>query len=65
MTNEGLEFDRKSICYELNKHHDAGSLACDCVAFANVVGGTILICKRRRRGKPKCVLNYLWNAGII
>ena len=43
MSAEGLEFDRKSIRYVLDKHHDAGSLACDCVAFANAVGGNILL----------------------
>lgn len=43
MSAEGLEFDRKSIRYVLDKHHDAVGLACDCVAFANAVGGSILL----------------------
>jgi ATP-dependent DNA helicase RecG len=43
MSSEGLELDRKSIRYVLDKHQDAGHLAADCVGFANAVGGTILM----------------------
>lgn len=43
MTSESTTFDRKSIRYVLGKSEDADSLACDCVAFANAQGGTIII----------------------
>lgn len=43
MNNEGQTFDLKSLRYVLNKHEEADRLACDCVGFANAVGGTILL----------------------
>jgi ATP-dependent DNA helicase RecG len=43
MTAEGQTLDRKSLRYALGKHEKADSLACDCVGFANAMGGTILL----------------------
>lgn len=43
MTEEGSRLDNKSIRYALGKHKDAAHLACDCVGFANAVGGVILL----------------------
>lgn len=43
MSTEGQVFDQKSLRYVLGKHEDADGLACDCVGFANAVGGAILL----------------------
>ncbi len=43
MSTEGQTFDQKSLRYALGKHEDADGLACDCVGFANAVGGAILL----------------------
>jgi ATP-dependent DNA helicase RecG len=43
MTFEGQELDVKSIRYAIDKHKDLDGLACDCVAFANASGGTIIL----------------------
>src|SRR5208282_3661688 len=43
MNTEGQNLDQKSLRYALGKHEDADGLACDCVGFANAVGGTILL----------------------
>jgi ATP-dependent DNA helicase RecG len=43
MISECATFDRKSIRYVIGKSEDTDSLACDCVAFANAQGGTIII----------------------
>jgi ATP-dependent DNA helicase RecG len=43
MTIEGLTLDQKSLRYALDKHEEADGLACDCVGFANAMGGTILL----------------------
>ncbi|MBI3919767.1 MAG: ATP-dependent DNA helicase [Armatimonadetes bacterium] len=43
MSREGCEFDQKSLRYVLDKHRDADALACDCVGFANAVGGSIVL----------------------
>lgn len=41
ISTEGQSFDAKSLRYALGKHEDAGGLECDCVGFANTVGGTV------------------------
>ncbi len=43
MSFEGQTLDQKSLRYALGKHTDADGLACDCVGFANAMGGTILL----------------------
>lgn len=43
MSIEGQLLDQKSLRYALGQHEDADGLACDCVGFANAVGGTILL----------------------
>ncbi len=43
MSTEGLTLDQKSLRYTLGKHEDADGLACDCVGFANAMGGVILL----------------------
>jgi ATP-dependent DNA helicase RecG len=43
MSTEGQLLDQKSLRYALGKHEDADGLACDCVGFANAMGGTILL----------------------
>jgi ATP-dependent DNA helicase RecG len=43
MSTEGQSLDQKSLRYALGKHEDADGLACDCVGFANAIGGTILL----------------------
>ncbi len=43
MSIEGQNLDQKSLRYALGKHADADGLACDCVGFANAMGGTILL----------------------
>jgi len=43
MSAEGQILDQKSLRYALDKNEDAAALACDCVAFANARGGTILL----------------------
>jgi ATP-dependent DNA helicase RecG len=43
MSAENQTLDQKSLRYALGKHEDADGLACDCVGFANAVGGTILM----------------------
>ncbi len=43
MIDEGQELDRKSLRYALDRHEDTRGLACDCVGFANAVGGVILL----------------------
>ncbi len=43
MSTEGQLFDQKSLRYALGKHDDADGLACDCVGFANAMGGLILL----------------------
>jgi ATP-dependent DNA helicase RecG len=43
MNTEGQTLDQKSLRYALGKHADADGLACDCVGFANALGGTILL----------------------
>lgn len=41
MSLEGQTLDQKSLRYALGKHEDADGLACDCVGFANAMGGLI------------------------
>jgi len=43
MSIEGQTLDRKSLRYALGRHEDADGLACDCVGFANAMGGVILL----------------------
>jgi ATP-dependent DNA helicase RecG len=43
MSAEGQLGDQKSLRYALGEHEDADRLGCDCVGFANAVGGTILL----------------------
>lgn len=43
MSIEGQTIDRKSLRYALGRHEDADGLACDCVGFANAMGGVILL----------------------
>jgi ATP-dependent DNA helicase RecG len=43
MTAENQSMDKKSLRYILEKHHDAEHLACDCVGFANALGGKIML----------------------
>lgn len=43
MNAEGQTLDQKSLRYALGKHEDADGLACDCVGFANAMGGVILL----------------------
>ena len=43
MNTEGQILDQKSLRYALGKHEDADGLACDCVGFANAIGGTVLL----------------------
>lgn len=43
MSIEGQTLDQKSLRYALGKHEDADGLTCDCVGFANGMGGMILL----------------------
>lgn len=43
MSEESQTLDQKSIRYVLNKQRDADDLACDCVGFANAMGGRIVL----------------------
>jgi ATP-dependent DNA helicase RecG len=43
MSIEGQTLDQKSLRYVLGRHEDVGSLASDCVGFANAMGGRILL----------------------
>lgn len=43
MSTEGQTLDQKSLRYAPGKHEDADGLACDCVGFANAMGGVILL----------------------
>ena len=43
MSTENQTCDQKSLRYALGRHEDADGLACDCVGFANALGGTILV----------------------
>jgi len=43
MSIEGQTLDRKSLRYAIGRHEDADGLACDCVGFANAMGGVILL----------------------
>jgi ATP-dependent DNA helicase RecG len=52
MSTEGQTLDQKSLRYALGKHEDADGLACDCVGFANAVGGTILLGIENARNEP-------------
>lgn len=43
MSGENQHLDKKSLRYALGKHQDADDLACDCIGFANALGGKILL----------------------
>ncbi len=43
MNAEGQSLDQKSLRYALGKQEDADGLACDCVGFANALGGVMLL----------------------
>lgn len=43
MNGENQHLDKKSLRYALGKHQDADGLACDCIGFANALGGRILL----------------------
>lgn len=52
MTAEDQTFDQKSLRYALGKHEKADALACDCVGFANAMGGIIVLGIEDGRNEP-------------
>jgi len=52
MAAEDQTLDQKSLRYALGKHENAHALACDCVGFANAMGGIIVLGIEDGREEP-------------